>query len=403
MTGSDTRWNREFLASKRNVMDPEADEVVRRLFEEGGHEALGKLHGRLVQEDGLPREELPGYLKDYLLDTADPGDPNPDALRLAEDVLSSHGMIAFTILACVSLPECYVDRLGVPVLWETQQLNTHVHRRTLETSQFVMGVMSPGGMEREGKGVQAAQKVRLMHASIRRLMRDTPDDEIASGQTADIADVFRAHRWKDELGMPLNQEDLAYTLQTFGWVTVRSLRKLGCGLTPDQEEAIIHLWNATGRVMGIEEDLLPENVADAEALFEAIKAHVAGTSEEGRSLTAAVLKYAESQIPGPLRHYRHVPRMLTRHLIDDETAKMLAVPALTPEEEETARRLTGTIRRFEHAEEEHYRDSHHHRTAAEWLFRTMVAHMMKLPRGWKRGLFEIPDHLATSWKLVEVE
>jgi len=400
---TDSRWNPDFLADMRTKMDPEADEVVRRLFEDGGLQALGRLHGTLLRKDGLPRDDIPSYLAEYLQDTADPGDPNPDALRLAEEVLTSHGIIAFTILACVSLPECYVDRLGVPVLWATQKLNTHVHRRTLETSRFVMGVMSPGGLEREGKGVQAAQKVRLMHASIRHLILHTSDEELAAGQAPDIANVFLSHQWRDELGEPLNQEDLAYTLQTFGWVTVRSLRKLDCGLTPDQEEAVIHLWNATGRLMGIRHDLLPHDVGDAEALFEAIKTRVKGTSEEGRSLTAAVLNYAESHIPAPLHHYRHVPRMLTRYLVSEETAEMLGVRPLTPQEEKTARILTTKVRRIEEKEEGKFRKSDHHRTAAEWLFKAMVASLMKIPRGWERELFELPDHLATSWEVVGIE
>jgi hypothetical protein len=398
-----SRWTPEFLASMRQEMDPEADEVVRRIFEDGGPRALGGLHGELVRKDGLPVETLPPYLKEYLRATAEPGDSDPEALRMAEELLSSHGVIAFTILACASLPECYVDRPGVPVLWETQKLNTHVHRRCLETTRFVMGVMSPGGLEREGAGVRAAQKVRLMHASIRHLMLQTPDEVLAGGQADDISDVFRSHRWKEELGMPLNQEDLAYTLQTFGWVTVRSLRRLGSGLTPDQEEAVIHLWNATGRMMGIREDLLPADVADAQALFEAIKARVAGESVEGRSLTAAVTGWAESHIPRALGHYRHVPRMMTRYLVDEPTAEMLGVPALTAREEEVARTLTGVILEVEGHEERASRNSQHHRTAAEWLFRTMVKGLMKMPRGWERELFDVPDHLADAWQVVEVE
>lgn len=397
------RWTPEFLESMRQEMDPLADEVVRRLFEDGGLAQLGRLHGRLLDQDGVPVEGLPDYLTEYLHETADPGDPDPDALRLAEDVLSSHGIVAFTILACASLPECYVDRPGVPVLWETQKLNAHVDRRSFETSQFVIGVMSPGGLERAGAGVRAAQKVRLMHASIRHLMLEKSDRELADDQAPDIARAFLSHDWKHELGMPLNQEDLAYTLQTFGWVTVRSLRKFEAGLTPDHEEAIIHLWNATGRMMGIREDLMPADVAEAEQLFTAIKTRVADApSAEGQSLSAAILNFAESHIPAPLHgSYGHVPRMLTRFLVGDETADMLAVPALTPDERLQAERIEKTIQRVERRESELLRSSAHHWDMAEWLFRHMAAGMMGMDRGGRRSSFQIPDHLATSWKISE--
>ena len=42
-------------------------------------------------------------------------------------------------LLCASLPECYVARRGVPVLWLTQQLEQHTTRRLYETAQMPAG------------------------------------------------------------------------------------------------------------------------------------------------------------------------------------------------------------------------------------------------------------------------
>ena len=38
---------------------------------------------------------------------------------------------------------------------------------------FVLHVMAPGGLEPEGQGIKAIQKVRLMHSAIRHLVKKT--------------------------------------------------------------------------------------------------------------------------------------------------------------------------------------------------------------------------------------
>src|ERR1044072_8881220 len=96
--GAET-WTDEYLASMRQVADPEADEVVRRLFEEQGLEALRQFHGQILRADGVPVNGLPSYVADYLRsNSAPPAWMDRDAARHAAEVLSSNGMIAFTIL-----------------------------------------------------------------------------------------------------------------------------------------------------------------------------------------------------------------------------------------------------------------------------------------------------------------
>ncbi|MBA2603289.1 MAG: DUF2236 domain-containing protein [Acidobacteria bacterium] len=401
---STDKWTDEFLASMRQEMDPPADEVIRRLFDEGGLAGLRQFHSHILRNDGIPLDGLPPYVVDYLLETAEPPAwMDRDAVRMAEEVLSSYGLIAFTVLAGASLPECYVDRPGVPALWLTQKINAHVYRRVVETSQFVMGVMVPGGLERGGKGIQAAQKVRLMHASVRHLMLQTPDEQLAKGTTSDIADVFRSHTWREELGLPINQEDLAYTLQTFAWVGVRGMRDLECGLTRDQEEAVIQVWNATGHTLGIREDLMPADVAEAQLLFERIKARIAAPSEEGASLQAALLNYQESLIPEFMGNYRHLPRMIMRHLVGDDTANMLGVPPLMPVEVEEAHEGIALIEGLDHVEDHVFHGFSPVRKGAEWLFRRMLETYARLPAAWERDLFTIPEGLATEWSIARLK
>lgn len=395
-------WTDDFLGSMRQETDPTADEVVRRLFDEQGLAAVSSLHGQILRNDGLPIDDLPSYFADYLRATADP--PawiDRSATARAAAVLSSNGLIAFSILGCASLPECYVDRPGVPVLWLTQQMNAHVYRRTIETSQFVIGVMSPNGLERGGGGRSAAQKVRLMHAAIRHLILAEPDDKLALGLTKDIVGVFLQHQWQHELGLPINQEDMAYTLQTFAWVTVRGMRDLGCDLNAEDEAAIIHVWNVAGDAMGIRRDLMPGSVAEAETLFTRIKNRVAASCEGSVSMEAALLSLMEEMTPPAMLAFRHLPRMLTRHLIGDTSADLLGIPRLTAIEQGEAQLLLDGMRLTD-ALQSGIDQISPFRKAAELVFKAMSGQFTQMPRQWQRSLFQIPDSLATSWKLKQL-
>merc|ERR1712226_399919 len=67
--------------------------------------------------------------------------------------------------------------------------------------------------------------------------------------------------------VPVNQHDLAITLATFGYVNLRSMRRLGIGFTHKDVDAFIHMWRYVGWVQGIQEELLPDSFADQQEFF----------------------------------------------------------------------------------------------------------------------------------------
>ena len=387
-----------FLDAMRQEADPLADGVVQALFNELGPEGVMAFHGGLIRRDGVPAESLPASLQQVVESYIDessrlPGWADPQQIERAEEVLRSYGLVAYTILACASLPECYVDWRGVPVLYMSQRLTEHVHRRVVETSQFTMGVMSQDGLGAGGSGVIAAQKVRLMHASMRRLILLEPPEQAAQENLPDIASVFRHANWMAELGAPINQEDMAFTLQTFAWVIVRGMRTLDCRLSPADEEAIIHVWNVAGHIMGIRPELMPSSVSEAEQLFLKLKTRLAGPSQEGQALMAALLEFLHKASP-----LRYLPETLIRDLIGDGTADLLAIPTLSVKERRQAEKWVGRIEEVNHLESGVLRGLPFLRAGAELLFDDLLDHLLRLPRGGERHLFELPTHLGMAWR-----
>src|SRR5439155_16091528 len=114
-------------------------------------------------------------------------------LAEGENVFAAYGPEILMVLGLYAIPAAYAARRGVQVLHRTAYFQRRPMRRVWETTQFVVDVMSGGGLGPDGLGLRTAQKVRLMHAAIRHFLlndRDRPWDQA-------------------ELGIPINQEDLA--------------------------------------------------------------------------------------------------------------------------------------------------------------------------------------------------
>ena len=131
-----------------------------------------------------------------------------------------------------------------------------------------------------GPGLLAATKVRYLHASMRyRALRDDPPYDV------------------QENGMPINQEDLAYTLLTFGYVIPLGVEKLGGILSREEKEAFLHCWKVVGFIMGIDDDLLTDDWDQAKGLYEKIKSRQQGPSANGVILTSALCTFITNLLP----------------------------------------------------------------------------------------------------------
>lgn len=313
-----------FLDSMRLVQDDPADRLAAAVFEAPDAMAAAAQIRTLIQQhtfytpDGQPSPQLPDVVKQYLRDTsALPPWVDPALVKTGEDLFILYGLSSVVILACASLPECYVMRRGVHVLRRTGYLTTDPTRRVAETAQMVMDVMSPGGLIAKSGGVTtgvlSAQKVRLVHAAIRYLLNH--------GRVAGLT-------WDSAWGAPICQEDLAFTLMTFSFVGVRSMLKLGVQLSDRQKDAYIHCWNVIGHQMGILPGLLPADFAQATVLFDRIKARQTGPNEDGEALMASLLN--DLLIPTVSKIFpvggATLPQGIVRKLIGKETADDLGVP-----------------------------------------------------------------------------
>jgi hypothetical protein len=372
-------WSDEFLDTMRQLTDPLADAIVRDVFDTGEVGAVNALMGQLVKNGQVVPASLPSSVSDYFATTANlPEWMDSAQVARAEDFFARNGMTIGMTLLFASLPMCYACAKGVQVLHLTARLQTDPKRRIGETSQMVIRAMMPGGVAPGGEGVRDAQKVRLMHAAVRH--------QILSGRAAGV-------EWDPAWGQPINQEDLAGTLLSFSHIPVVAMRRMGIEVTADEAAAYLHAWNVIGHIMGVRDELMPQNEDDAAALAAALCRRHWAASEAGQQMTTALIEFAEHTVPGGV--FNGVPAALIQFLNDAAVPRVLGIEA-RPVSRLPIAIIGAVLRIVERDEDEHRMLA----SAGERFGRAFMEAFCLIDRGGNRPPFEIPAVLQERWQLT---
>ena len=123
-------------------------------------------------------------------------------------------------------------------------------RRLKQNNRHMLEIFMPGGMDRLGDGFKLSLRIRLVHAHIRRLLKDSGDwDEVA---------------W----GVPVNAAHLGFAIAAFSARLLHHARRLGAQFNDEESASFMQVWRRSGYVMGIPETMLYHDEADALRTFE---------------------------------------------------------------------------------------------------------------------------------------
>ena len=382
-------WTDSFLEDMRRQGDPAADDFVRAIFEEGNVESVNRLLGELLS--GRILNNAPPALVRYLNETSSlPSWTDPQKIAIAEQLAVSYGFLCAGVLYTAGLPTCYASRGIAAVLAATLRLEQRelIFRRLVETGQFVFNVSDRGGMRDNGVGVRTTQQVRLMHAAVRHLvLTSAANAGGVAGPT--LGRSLLAMQWDPALGVPVNQQELAWTLLTFSFNVLRALEQLGAVLTTEQKDAYIHLWSVVGHVLGIDARLLPVDFAEAQLLFDRLAPRVTADTTGGRALVAALVNFAAPALLPSLT------RALIRYHIGDHLATLIGARANGAGRLLQTTAVVGTrfiVERTTFL----YRESYVIKWLGEYATRRIVARIVSLSRAHGRVPFQLPTHLAAQ-------
>ncbi|MFJ9929988.1 MULTISPECIES: oxygenase MpaB family protein [Streptomyces] len=290
----------------RQSGDELADAVVATLFERGEVGTFNTLM-RYVSTVGAPLPDgLPDVAREYLRATAvPPAWVDWEEMERARLFFIDNNVHISTALSFASMPACYVVPHVAKLLSATHGLD-YPSRRMAETGQFTVYLMRPDAFEAGGRFVPAAQKVRLLHASIRHHLR-------------------REGRWDVEaLGAPICQEDMIGGQMFFSLLVLDSLHRLGIHMSVEGAEAYYYAWRVVGAMLGVDQDAVPKSLEEARQFLDLYMIRHMGPSPEGAHLTRQLIDLYEEVVPGTF--FDPIVSALIRYLVGDTCADWLQVP-----------------------------------------------------------------------------
>ena len=206
------------------------------------------------------------------------------------------------ILATRSLLMLYAMPEIAEVLAATGRLTRTPERRTLETARFLRVISQPESFLPDGPAPDAILRVRLLHGIVRHRLR--------SGWTLP--------------GPPLDQRGMLFTLSVFSAGVRTGMVLLGVHVPPDEAQDHVDLWRHTGRLIGVDEALLPTTPAAEEACFTMLQRSFCAPSPKGRALARALLRGLAWNPPYNLPEGALVA--LSRAMVGPEISEILDLP-----------------------------------------------------------------------------
>jgi hypothetical protein len=301
------KWTNALLDDFRKQGDPKADRAATALFDAvKGHDPadVSAFIVRFVSQDftkawvnqtTIPDPpELVAYFEDFedfKFSTRD-----VEFLEKGALFFEKNGPMITFALGVRSLLKQYAHTKAIEVLRLTTLLVKHVNRRILETMQFVLDVMSPDWVIKSEKGnftlnlhhpgLMSIKKLRLVHAMIRYRLRNK------------MYDLSLGDYNIEELGFPINQEDMVFAVHTFSLEIIEGLRSMKIAVTDEEAENYFECWKIIGRGLGVSRELEPASYADAMDLQNMIyKRHFTLPNSTGPVLSVALMNWFVTTVP----------------------------------------------------------------------------------------------------------
>jgi hypothetical protein len=290
----------------RRQGDELADATVATLFERGEVAKFNSLMRWFTQTGQDLPAGLPDVAREYIDATSRPPDwVDWEQMERARVFFLDNDVHVSTALSFHAMPACYVVPHVAKLLSATHSLQ-YPSKRMAETGQFTVYLMRPDAFEAGGRFIPAAQKVRLLHATIRR-------------------HLLKEGRWDEPaLGLPICQEDMIGGQMMFSIQVLDALHRLGIHMTEEGAESYFYAWRVVGAMLGIDQEVAPRDLASARVFSDLYMTRHMGPSPEGVHLTRQLIDLYEDVVPGTLLD-PIVPAMI-RYLVGDTVADWLDVP-----------------------------------------------------------------------------
>ncbi|MEE2730968.1 MAG: oxygenase MpaB family protein [Pseudomonadota bacterium] len=253
----------------RYTCDPLADAVAARIERGRPSQMIDEVLRRARTEGG----DFAAYVEH--MNTV-PAWVDWEQIEHARQVLLAFAGVRGIALLVSSLVEGYSLSKAAHVLVATGRLHQDVLRRIYETGQMTHNMLVPGGLQVGGPGHRTVMEVRLLHAMVRKYLKQ--------------------RGWETELyDEPVNQEDMAFTVIEFDYLSLRGMERMGARLKEDDKKAVHHYWRYGAHLNGVCEEMLTDSLEEEIYQYERIRERQYSPNEESRMLAQVVINALAGQ------------------------------------------------------------------------------------------------------------
>ncbi len=314
-SGAEVSFNDfEKFASYFYHVDEFGDQVVKDVyFNKKFHEASKEIE-HYIRNGVSESDEVPESVKKLFLQTQEAPDwLDYDLIRAGAELCMRSNLDSLISLRDYCLIGGYdYAYLNKPLI-VTEALKKGAVKRLSETLDFWVNVTRYDALEVHKKGYEFAIKTRLIHSYARLSIKK------------------HYKNWDTEnWGEPINSWDMMATYIGFSLVFLHSLHKLGNTFSEKEEKGIFHLWKYVGYLLGIPENLLPNDKKQATEYFY-IWTSIQPPADKDSVLLAHSL--LDESLENPILKYqfqrknlRYLHICCTWFLLDDEVCKRLQIP-----------------------------------------------------------------------------
>ena len=298
-----------------HIGDPLGEEMTEDLAEFGSRESMRLIEAAMNREGDEALRDAPASLRKFFGEAETP----PEWLEysaFAPGVRMFHRNSQVVLAAFVAgvLIEGFTTNIAKS-FFITGRVRDQGVRRLGQNNRHMMEIFLPGGLYRDGDGWKLSVRIRIVHARLRHLLRNSED--------------WDAEAW----GAPISAAHLGYAISSVSARLLKHMKTLGADYNDEEYNSFMAVWRYSGYLMGIPETIL---FHDAD---EALKLYDVGHMCEPDSPTESVVMAHSLVNSAPLiagitdpedrrRLAKYVYR-IARSLIGSEAAESLMFPPLS--------------------------------------------------------------------------
>ena len=188
-------------------------------------------------------------------------------------------------------------------------------RRLGQNNRHMMEIFLPGGLYRDGDGWKLSIRIRIVHARLRPLLRNSED--------------WDAEAW----GAPISAAHLGYAVSSVSARLLKHMKTLGADYNDEEYNSFMAVWRYSGYLMGIPETILFRDADEALKLYDVGQMCEPDSPIESvvmaHSLVNSAPLIAGMTNPEDRRRLAKYVYRIARSLIGREAAESLMFPPLS--------------------------------------------------------------------------